>query len=342
MAAWILLRFRLRFVIRNWMDGCSTITIIAIRLPTASSASTKALSYPAAGFTSSRRRGSPESSCTASSPADSIRCPVTRKSTRRGRSWSRSSKRCWRGAGGLRCNTPRATPLCTSPWSMPGRLNWFARMGKEIVSSADLVSLFEAVLTEAQIATHYAAQQKLDEVLRAGWKPHRRSRPQGWHRRAQHGRFLAGGHRARRSLDRSWPQCLGRRELGGLALRAYGCRPQADSLGRLCADRYLGEARACPQAIWYDITWTGVVDREPTEREQRVFEIVRECSRASIAVVKDALLRGADCRLGGGRCFSRGDPAGWLRRVVYASDGTQYRHGAAWEWSEPRQPGDAR
>ncbi len=23
-----------------------------------------------------------------------------------------------------------------------------------------------------------------------------------------------------------------------------------------------------PQAVWYDITWTGVVDREPTERER--------------------------------------------------------------------------
>ena len=43
-------------------------------------------------------------------------------------------------------------------------------LGKEIVSSADLVSLFEAVLTEDQIATHYAAQQRLDRVLAAGWK----------------------------------------------------------------------------------------------------------------------------------------------------------------------------
>ena len=29
-------------------------------------------------------------------------------------------------------------------------------------------------------------------------------------------------------------------------------------------------------AVFYDITWTGVVDREPTEREQTVFETVRE------------------------------------------------------------------
>src|SRR3984957_5202933 len=49
-----------------------------------------------------------------------------------------------------------------------GTIELVREMGMEIVSSADLVSIFEAVLTEAQIATHYAAQKKLDEVLRAG------------------------------------------------------------------------------------------------------------------------------------------------------------------------------
>src|SRR6185437_3276847 len=37
--------------------------------------------------------------------------------------------------------------------------------GKEVVSSADLVSRFEAVLSEEQIASHYEAQAALDEVL---------------------------------------------------------------------------------------------------------------------------------------------------------------------------------
>ena len=30
-----------------------------------------------------------------------------------------------------------------------------------------------------------------------------------------------------------------------------------------------------PDSVFYDITWTGVVGREPTGREQHVFETVR-------------------------------------------------------------------
>jgi Xaa-Pro dipeptidase len=43
-----------------------------------------------------------------------------------------------------------------------------------------------------------------------------------------------------------------------------------------------------PEACFYDITWTGVVDREPTEREQLVFETVRDARDAAVAVVKKA------------------------------------------------------
>src|SRR5581483_10341622 len=51
-----------------------------------------------------------------------------------------------------------------------GTVELLRSLGKDVVSSADLVSLFEAVLTEDQIATHYEAQARLDRVLQAGWK----------------------------------------------------------------------------------------------------------------------------------------------------------------------------
>src|SRR5690242_17513147 len=40
-----------------------------------------------------------------------------------------------------------------------GTVELLRSMGKEIVSSADLVSRFEAVLTEQQMSTHFAAQR---------------------------------------------------------------------------------------------------------------------------------------------------------------------------------------
>jgi Xaa-Pro dipeptidase len=43
-----------------------------------------------------------------------------------------------------------------------------------------------------------------------------------------------------------------------------------------------------PTSVWYDITWTGVVGREPTEREQLIFHTVRDARDASIKLVQDA------------------------------------------------------
>src|SRR5260370_9480224 len=51
-----------------------------------------------------------------------------------------------------------------------GTIELLRDLGKQIVSSADLVSHFEAVLTDAQLATHYVAQKAVDEVLDAAWK----------------------------------------------------------------------------------------------------------------------------------------------------------------------------
>jgi Xaa-Pro aminopeptidase len=41
-------------------------------------------------------------------------------------------------------------------------------------------------------------------------------------------------------------------------------------------------------SIHYDITWTGVIGREPTELEQRVFSTVRNARDAAISVVEQA------------------------------------------------------
>ena len=46
-----------------------------------------------------------------------------------------------------------------------------------------------------------------------------------------------------------------------------------------------------PGTCYYDITWTGVVGRSPSEREQRVFEAVKDARDAAVDVVKDAFYR---------------------------------------------------
>ena len=59
-----------------------------------------------------------------------------------------------------------------------GTIEFLRRLGKEIVSSADLVSQFEAVLSAEQIASHSAAQRGIDVILAEAWSEiARRLRP---------------------------------------------------------------------------------------------------------------------------------------------------------------------
>ena len=51
-----------------------------------------------------------------------------------------------------------------------------------------------------------------------------------------------------------------------------------------------------PGTIYYDITWTGVVGREPSDREQHVFETVCQARDAVIATVEAAFRDGRTIR----------------------------------------------
>src|ERR1700722_3130244 len=51
-----------------------------------------------------------------------------------------------------------------------GTIEFLPSLGKQIVSSADLVSQFEAVLTADQIASHAIAQKAIDIILTEAWR----------------------------------------------------------------------------------------------------------------------------------------------------------------------------
>ncbi len=173
-----------------------------------------------------------------------------------------------------------------------GTIELVRGMGMEVVSSSDLVSIFEAVLSEAQIASHYAAQQKLDEVLRAGWNRIGEAARKGGtdEHTDEHSMvtFLQEG------IERAglWTDHGPNVSVGANSADSHYEPTAASSRPIRSGDFVLIDIWAKlahdPQAVWYDITWTGVVDREPTEREQNIFETVRNARDASIAVVKDA------------------------------------------------------
>jgi len=169
-----------------------------------------------------------------------------------------------------------------------GTVEVLRSFGKEIVSSADLVSQFEAVLTEAQIATHFVAQQRLDAVLKAGWK--------------RMGELARAGGTDEFTIVNYMKEALERDGLITEHGPNVSCGPNsADShyeptaassrpirSGDFVLIDIWAKLANDPKAVWYDITWTGVVDREPTEREKLVFTTVRDARDAAIRTVQEA------------------------------------------------------
>lgn len=172
-----------------------------------------------------------------------------------------------------------------------GTVELLRGMGKEIVSSANLVSQFEAVLTQEQIATHFVAQQKIDAILAAGWK--------------EIGSRVRAGSTSEFAMVEFFCEAMGREGLlwdhgPNVSVGANSAdshyEPSADNSKPIRRGDFvlidiwakLERANAC----FYDITWTGVVDREPTEREQAIFATVRDARDAAIAKVQDAFAAG--------------------------------------------------
>ncbi len=175
-----------------------------------------------------------------------------------------------------------------------GTVEFVRSLGKQIVSSADLVSQFEAVLTADQIATHAVAQKAIDTILEEAWRKIGRTlRP------AKGGdpqtltefdmvEWLSSAMRNEGLVWENGPNVSANANSSDSHYEPTKdkCSPIRD--GDFILVDIWGKLEDNPDAIFYDITWTGVVGREPSEREQLVFETVRNARDAAIAAVESA------------------------------------------------------
>jgi len=173
-----------------------------------------------------------------------------------------------------------------------GTVEFLRSIGKQIVSSADLVSQFEAVLTETQIASHAVAQRAIDEILEEGWKEiARRLRPaNGKPRKATEFNMVHWLSEGMKRANLVWENGPNVSVNANCSDSHY--EPTADRTAEIKEGDFLlidiwGRTDEA-DSIFYDITWTGVVGREPTDREQQVFETVRNARDAAISAVERA------------------------------------------------------
>ena len=177
-----------------------------------------------------------------------------------------------------------------------GTIEFIRSLGKEIVSSADLVSQFEAVLTADQMASHAVAQRKIDAILAQAFREIGRvvRPPSGQSRSITEFDMVQWFSEAMRREGLIWEN--GPNVSVGPNSADSHYEPTADRCQPIRNGDFLlidiwGKTEALAgdkPSIHYDITWTGVIGREPSELEQRIFNAVRNARDAAIAVVEQA------------------------------------------------------
>jgi Xaa-Pro dipeptidase len=181
-----------------------------------------------------------------------------------------------------------------------GTVEFLRSIGKKIVSSADLVSQFEAVLNEDQVASHKVAQSAIDVILEEAWRKIGRtlrppSGPSGELTEFDMVHFLSDAMRCEGLVWENGPNVSVNANCSDSHYEPTAERTAPIRQGDFLLIDIWGRVDK-PGSVFYDITWTGVVGREPTDREQLIFETVRNARDAAISVVESAFAAGRPIR----------------------------------------------
>jgi len=169
-----------------------------------------------------------------------------------------------------------------------GTADMIRGLGKNIVSSADLIAQFEATLTDEQIKTHFEARDSIDAITADAFKEiGRRVRNGGTHEHEIQNWFKEAF--ARENLVTDDPPIV--------AVNANSGNPHYEPSSKHPVPIREGDfvlldvwgKKNKPGAVYYDITWVGVVAKAATDRQQEIFKIVREARDLGVKTVQDAI-----------------------------------------------------
>lgn len=169
-------------------------------------------------------------------------------------------------------------------------------LGKDIVSSANLVARFEATWTPEQIASHFAARDSIDSIMSAVFPEIGRRARRGGTTEYEIQKWLMEAF-ARENLVSDAPPIV--------AVNANSSNPHYAPSAAKSSPIGIGDfvlldvwaKKNTPNAVYYDISWTGVVTDSAPQRIQDIFQIVLRSRDAGIRKVQDTI--GARRKLAG-------------------------------------------
>jgi Xaa-Pro dipeptidase len=187
------------------------------------------------------------------------------------------------------------SPNCSIPYVSlvdGGTIELVRSTGVEVVTSANLVQLFEARWTAAQLETHLEAGRRVDRVRAEAFQKITAALAAGqaiteW----DVNRFIrAGFEKSGLATDHGPIVAVN----ANMSDPHYEPQPQGSSEIRkgdaVLIDMWAKLDR--PSAVYYDITWTGYCGASPPSALQNIFEIVRDARDRAIERVQAAVPRG--------------------------------------------------
>jgi len=172
-----------------------------------------------------------------------------------------------------------------------GMIELVRSFGKNIVSSGDLVALFEATWTEEQIKTHFAARDSIDTVTAGAFQEiGRRVRNGGTHE-FEIQQWIMEAFRRENIITSDAPVVAVNANSADPHYSPEPSRSQPIREGDFVLLDIWGKKNV-PNSVYYDITWTGFVGGAPSDKIREIFDIVRAARDAGIKFVQDSISAG--------------------------------------------------
>ncbi len=172
-----------------------------------------------------------------------------------------------------------------------GTVELVRSFGKEIVSSADLVTMFEATWSETQVRSHFDAGKAVDNITEAAFQEiGRRVRNGGTHEHEIQQWFMEAFRRENLVTDDP-PIVAVNANSGNPHYEPHASHPVPIREGDFVLLDVWAKKNT-PGAVYYDITWTGFVGKSPSDRQREVFRVVTGARDAGVKKVQDAIAAG--------------------------------------------------
>jgi Xaa-Pro dipeptidase len=172
-----------------------------------------------------------------------------------------------------------------------GTLELVRGLGKNILSSGDLVARFEATLSEEQIKSHFAARDAIDKITAAAFQEiGQRARNRGTDEFEMQ-QWIREAFRRENLVTSDGPVVAVNQNSGNPHYEPTSAAPAPMKEGDFVL-LDIWAKKDVPNAVYYDVTWTGFIGSSPSPRILEVFRTVRDARDAGAKFVRESIAAG--------------------------------------------------